>query len=90
MAIEDVLTTKLMAVTEHNLRFEGLLPIARALREQIAWPKVRAATAASPFARAFFVMLEGLEIIAADDAVPQPGPRVRVVTSSGSTATTEG
>jgi hypothetical protein len=90
MAIEDVLTTRLMAVTEHNLRFEGLLPIARALREQIAWPKVRAATAASPFARAFFVMLEGLEIIAADDAAPQPGPRVRVVTSSGSTAKTEG
>src|SRR5215208_3471028 len=31
MAIEDVLITKLMAVTEHQLRYEGLLPIARAL-----------------------------------------------------------
>jgi hypothetical protein len=28
MAIEDALTTKLMAITEHDLRFEGLLPIA--------------------------------------------------------------
>ena len=45
MAIEDVLITKLMAITEHRLRFEGLLPIARALREQIDWEQVRAATA---------------------------------------------
>ena len=30
MAIEDVLITKLMSIDEHHLRFEGLLPIARA------------------------------------------------------------
>src|ERR687890_484116 len=59
MAIEDVLITKLMSIDEHHIRFEGLLPIARALREQIDWGNVRAATAASPFARAFFVLLEG-------------------------------
>ena len=46
MAIEDVLVTKLMAISEHHLRYEGLLPIARALREQIDWAHVRAATAA--------------------------------------------
>src|SRR5687767_10362881 len=32
MAIEDVLVTKLMAITEHSLRYEGLLSIARAAR----------------------------------------------------------
>jgi hypothetical protein len=87
MAMDDVLTTKLMAITEHDLRFEGLLPIARALREQIDWPRVRGSTAASPFARAFFVMLEGLGII----PVPAAGrgePRVRVATSSSSQAAT--
>ncbi len=63
MAIEDVLITKLMAIDEHHIRFEGLLPIARALREQIDWAHVRAATAGSPFARAFFVIAEGLEIV---------------------------
>ena len=54
MAIEDVLVTKLMALTEHCLRYESLLPIARAVREQVDWPDVRARTADSPFARAFF------------------------------------
>jgi hypothetical protein len=88
MAIEDVLTTKLMAITEHHLRYEGLLRIARALREQIDWPQVRRATAASPFARAFFVLLEGLEIIPAEPHAAHAGaqhePRVRVVTGGGS------
>ena len=41
MALEDVLVTKLMALTEHSLRYEALLPIARALREQVDWDDVR-------------------------------------------------
>jgi hypothetical protein len=88
MALEDVLITKLMAISEHHLRYEGLLAIARALREQVDWPQVRAGTASSPFARAFFVLLEGLEIIAPERDAPQAGarpePRVRVITSAGS------
>ena len=90
MAIEDVLTTKLMAITEHSLRYEGLLSIARALREQVDWAQVRAATASSPFARAFFVLLEGLEILPAQHIAPASGarsePRVRVITGGGSAA----
>ena len=45
MALEDVMATKLLALTEHSLRYERLLQIARALREQIDWPAVRARTA---------------------------------------------
>ena len=94
MAIEDVLTTKLMAITEHSLRFEGVLSIARALREQIDWAQVRAATASSPFARAFFVMLEGLEILPVESGPPptgaRPQPHVRVVTAAGSAAAGRG
>ena len=60
MALEDVLVTKLMALSEHSLRYESLLAISRALREQVDWDDVRARTAESPWARAFFVMLEGL------------------------------
>ena len=63
MALEDVLATKLMALTEHSLRYEGLLQIARALREQIDWDAVRARTESSPFARAFFTLVEGLGIV---------------------------
>jgi Uncharacterised nucleotidyltransferase len=89
MALEDVMATKLMALTEHSLRYEGLLQIARALREQIDWPTVRARTESSPFARAFFTLLEGLEIL--PEAPPhRSGTTVRVVTPQGSHATQGG
>jgi hypothetical protein len=81
-----VMATKLLALTEHSLRYEGLLQIARALREQIDWQAVRARTGHSPFARAFFVLLEGLDIL---PGASPPGPsetRVRVVTPQGSHA----
>jgi hypothetical protein len=86
MALEDVLVTKLMALSEHALRYESLLAIARALRERIDWDDVRARTLSSPFARAFFVMLEGLGVV--DEAKPTTGgePRVRVLTPHGSSA----
>ena len=64
MAIEDVIATKLLAITEHHIRYETLIGIARALREKIDWDDVRARTEHSPFARAWFVMIEGLGIIA--------------------------
>jgi predicted nucleotidyltransferase len=63
MALEDVLVTKLMAISEHSLRFESPIRIARALRERIDWEQVREATQESPFARAYFVMLEGLGVL---------------------------
>jgi hypothetical protein len=88
MALEDVLVTKLMALSEHSLRYESLLPIARALREKVDWDDVRARTSSSPFARAFFVMLEGLGIIAAGAESTTGGrqTRVRVLTPQGSAA----
>jgi len=90
MALEDVMATKLLALSEHSLRYESLLQIARALREQIDWPAVRARTQESPFARAFFVLLEGLGIVTEPVASTRPQPRVRVVTPHGSTATQGG
>jgi predicted nucleotidyltransferase len=90
MALEDVLVTKLMALTEHALRYESLLPIARAVREQVDWPDVRARTAESAFARAFFVMLEGLGIVSPQDFEPRPRTTVRVLTPPSSHASREG
>lgn len=86
MALEDVLVTKLMALSEHALRYESLLAIARALRERVDWDDVRTRTVSSPFARAFFVMLEGLGVV--PEAKPTTGgePRVRVLTPHGSSA----
>jgi len=93
MALEDVLVTKLMALSEHALRYESLLRISRALREQVDWATVRARTETSPFARAFFVLAEGLAILPATApraAGAEPRTRVRVLTPPGSGATGEG
>jgi len=90
MALEDVIATKLLALSEHSLRYESLLQIARALREQIDWQAVRERTQQSPFARAFFVLLEGLGIVEAADTQERAQTRVRVVTPQGSTATQGG
>lgn len=69
MALEDVLTTKLEALREHELDYSGVLQIARALREQIDWRVVRDRTDGSPFAKAFFVLVEELGIApAAEEA----------------------
>src|SRR3954447_12716764 len=91
MALEDVLVTKLMALSEHSLRYESLLSIARALRERVDWDDVRARTQQSPWARAFFVMLEGLGVL--PEANPSAGgheTRVRVLSPRGSAAANVG
>ena len=63
MRAEDVLVSKLSACTEHSLRFEPLLEHARALREQVDWAEVRRRTEDSPYARAFLVLLDGLDVV---------------------------
>jgi hypothetical protein len=91
MALDDVLVTKLMALSEHSLRYESLLAISRALREKVDWDGVRRRTEHSPFARAFFVMLEGLGVL--PEAKPTTGgheTRVRVLTQRGSAAANVG
>jgi predicted nucleotidyltransferase len=66
MRPEDLLVTKLCAMTEHTIDFRSCLEIARALREQIDWDDVRRRTSHSPFARAFFTLVDGLHIVSLD------------------------
>jgi hypothetical protein len=66
MALEDVMVTKLLALAEHELDYENVLEIARSLREQIDWDEVRARTAESPYARAFFFLLEELGVLSSE------------------------
>jgi hypothetical protein len=63
MRPEDLLVSKIMAMTEHTINYRSCLEIARSLREQIDWDDVRERTKASPYGRAFFVIAEGLEIV---------------------------
>src|SRR4051812_1240625 len=62
MALEDVLTSKLMALDEHSADFSHLLLMTRTLREQIDWQALRERTRESPFAKAFFTLAEELSI----------------------------
>jgi hypothetical protein len=61
--LEDVLVSKLLAITEQEPDFSSLLELARSLREQIDWEEVRARTESSPFAKAFFTLVEELSIV---------------------------
>jgi predicted nucleotidyltransferase len=60
--LEDVLVTKVSAISEQDPDFSSVLEIARALREQIDWDEVRARTDGEPFAKAFFTLVDELDI----------------------------
>ena len=63
MALEDVMATKLLSLREHEVDYESVLEIARALRERIDWDEVWRRTSGSPYARAFFYLAEQLDIL---------------------------
>lgn len=58
----DVLVTKLVALTEQTCDFGSLLPVARALREQVDWEQVRERTAQNDYAAAFLFLLARLGV----------------------------
>lgn len=62
MALDDVIVTMLHALDEHALDYSRLLGIARALREQIDWPQLRARVGEYPYAKAFITLVEELGI----------------------------
>jgi hypothetical protein len=74
LAPTDVLTSKLLALNEGHLDFEGLLAIVRGVREQVDWSELRRRTEERPLARSFFYMAGELGLIPAEARV---GPAVR-------------
>jgi predicted nucleotidyltransferase len=56
LAPTDVLTSKLLALNEAHLDFEGLLAIVRGVREQVDWDVLRERTEDRPLARSFLYM----------------------------------
>ena len=69
-SMEDVLTTKLLALTEQEPDYSSVLEVARTLREQIHWDEVRERTESSPFAKAYFTLIEELGILPEDARQP--------------------
>jgi hypothetical protein len=55
---------KLLSYTQHYCDFATGLPVARSLREQIDWDRVRRETVKSPYAEAFLVLLDRLDVVA--------------------------
>ena len=71
-SIDDVIVTKLLALTEQDPDFEAVLAVARALREQIDWTFVEERSGSSPFARAFFTLVEGLGVVESSSTLAAP------------------
>jgi hypothetical protein len=61
----DIVTSMLLSRSELFLEFERLLTGVRPIRERIDWPRVRAATAGSPYAAGFLALLDALGVIPA-------------------------
>jgi hypothetical protein len=66
-AIDDVMATKLLALNEDLIDYRQLLQIARTVREQISWAPLFARTRGSPYAAAFFTLVEQLGIVGPED-----------------------
>jgi len=64
LSATDVLAGQLSVLAEHYCDMGHLLPIARALREQIDWDHVRAVVKDNPYARAFLYLTDELGITA--------------------------
>ena len=69
LSATQLMIHKLLSYSQHYCDFATGLPVARSLREKIDWERVSRETAKSPYAEAFLVLLDRL------DVVPYPGGR---------------
>lgn len=63
LSATDILITKLMALDEHYCDFGRMLPVARALREQVDWALVAREVAGNDFAVVFLLLLGRLGVV---------------------------
>ena len=59
----------LLTFGQHYCDFAKALPLARSLREQIDWARVHDATRESPYAQAFFVLLDKLDVVRLEESL---------------------
>ena len=80
LSATEIMASKLRVVGEHYCDFSRLLPVARAMREQIDWSEVRERTDDNPYARAFLFLLDELGVV---DRADMRDPAQERETSSG-------
>ncbi len=63
LSATTLMSQKMNAMEEHYCDFSYLIPVARALREQVDWDRVREETSDNPFAAALLFLLERLHVL---------------------------
>lgn len=58
----EIMAAKLGSLSEHYCDFAALLPVVRAVREQLDWARLRADAEGQPFAEAFLFLTDRLSI----------------------------
>lgn len=66
----DLVISWLLPLSEHGCDYGSLLPMVRAMREQVDWERVAAVTADSPYSYAFLTLLDRLGV--ANPKLPPP------------------
>ena len=63
LSATEVVVQKMLALDEHYCDLATMIPVVRALREQVDLDRVREETAGSPFAAALLFLLERLGVV---------------------------
>jgi hypothetical protein len=71
LSATELMVHRLLTFTEHDCNFAGAIALARSIREQIDWNRVRDETKASAFAQSFLFLLESLELVPAPEGRSQ-------------------
>ncbi|MFP5283598.1 MAG: nucleotidyltransferase family protein, partial [Actinomycetes bacterium] len=58
----EIMAAKLASLSEHYCDFATLLPVVRAVREQLDWDRLRTTSRDRPFAEAFLLLVDRLGI----------------------------
>jgi hypothetical protein len=63
LSATELMVHRVLTFTEHECCYGGAIALARSIREQIDWDRVRSETKESPFAQAFLFLLESLDVV---------------------------
>jgi hypothetical protein len=76
LSATELMVHKLLTFSQHYCDFARGLPLARSLREQIDWTRVRRDTAHSPYAEVFLVLLDRLGVVPLGETSPSSMEKV--------------
>jgi len=77
LSATELMVHKMLTFSQHYCDFSRGLPLARSLREQIDWARVRRDTGHSPYAEVFLVLLDRLGVVPLDETGKSDVDKVR-------------